>query len=155
MNWYILSLFFLSYFIGAISFSSIVAYFKEVDLREVGSGNLGATNVYRAFGFKIAFFVFVCDVLKGFAPVYVSIYYFPDSYLLHLGLGFIAILGHSYSVFVQFKGGKGVATGLGVLLAIQPIVFAIVFATSVILILSLRMVAPASIRSVLLRRLRV
>ena len=133
----------LAFFLGSIPFSLIVTKIKGVDLRSIGSGNLGATNVYRALGFKYAFGVFFLDALKGYIPVHL-ILSVSDQPILHVVIGFIAVLGHSLSPFVGFKGGKGAATGLGVLCGLSPHVFGIVFVIAAISIYLTRMVAPTS-----------
>ena len=139
-----------TYFLGSISFAYIFSKYKGIDLRKVGSGNLGASNVYRSMGVYYAVLVFLLDAVKGFLPVFLSIKYAPSLYYLHIMLGLVAILGHSLSVFVSFKGGKGAATGLGVLAGIQPIVCLIIFSVSISLILITRYVAPVTIFSAVL-----
>ncbi|MFT5171741.1 MAG: glycerol-3-phosphate acyltransferase PlsY [Candidatus Marinamargulisbacteria bacterium] len=133
-----------SFFLGAVPFALIVTRIKGVDLRKVGSGNLGATNVYRALGLKYALLVFAMDALKGYIPVYFVLTGAEDP-LAHILIGFLAILGHSFSPFVGFKGGKGAATGLGVLCGLSPHVFLIVFVVAAVSIYLTRMVAPVSI----------
>lgn len=137
-------LFILTYFIGSIPTSLLISKWKGIDLRSQGSGNLGATNVYRVMGVKYALPVFIIDALKGTIPVAVGIILFSNP-IYHIALGFIAVLGHSLSVFVNFKGGKGAATGLGVLLALNPIVFLIVFCVAFTLISLFRYVAPVTL----------
>ena len=116
----------LAYLIGAIPFSAIIATFKGVDLRRVGSGNYGATNVYRALGFNYALFVFILDALKGTAVVYLTMSMFTSP-VLHVLIGFTAIFGHTFSLFLGFKGGKGVATAAGVFAILAPKPFLITF----------------------------
>lgn len=135
----------MTYFLGAIPFALLVSRLKGINLREIGSGNIGATNVYRAMGFAYAFLVFLLDAAKGTLPVLAVMKLAPENYLLHVSIGFTAIAAHSLSVFVQFKGGKGAATGLGVLAALNPIVFAILFVIAAILIPTTRYVAPTTI----------
>lgn len=112
-----------AYFIGAIPTSYVVAKLtRGIDLRQHGSGNLGATNAYRVLGWKAATPIFIVDIAKGFLPVYL----FPqidgsDASAWALAYGAVAIFGHVYSVYVGFRGGKGVATGAGVFLALAPI----------------------------------
>ena len=110
-----------SYLMGAIPTSYIVGkLFRGIDLREVGSKNLGATNLYRTMGWKYAVPVGLFDVAKGavpvavFGPQVITIALFP------VYCGIAAILGHVFSVFVGFKGGKGVATASGVVLGLAP-----------------------------------
>lgn len=116
----------LAYLIGAIPFSAIIAAFKGVDLRRVGSGNYGATNVYRALGLNYALLVFILDALKGTAVVYLTLSMFTSP-VLHVLIGFTAIFGHTFSLFLGFKGGKGVATAAGVFLILAPKPFLITF----------------------------
>jgi glycerol-3-phosphate acyltransferase PlsY len=113
-----------SYLLGAIPTSFwVVRALKGIDLRTVGSGNLGATNLYRQLGFRWAVPVGLFDALKGAIPVAL----FGPWAGLGLGgsvaLGIVAVLGHVFSVFVGFKGGKGVATGGGIVLGIAPWAF--------------------------------
>lgn len=112
-----------AYLLGAIPTSYIVARAaKGIDLRQHGSGNLGATNTYRVLGWRAAAPVFLLDIAKGWFPAAM----FPlwdgqASPHWALAYGTAAIVGHVYSVFVGFRGGKGVATSAGVLLALAPI----------------------------------
>ena len=147
---FLISFFLISYVLGSIPFAHLVAKTRGIDLRKVGSGNFGATNVYRAMGLFAALFVFALDVFKAFIPIYFAINYFPGQPLLHILIGFTAVVGHSLSPFIGFKGGKGVACGVGVLAAIAPLVSAIVFVISATLIAVTRYVAPVSIFSALL-----
>jgi glycerol-3-phosphate acyltransferase PlsY len=132
-----------AYCFGSIPFSLLVSKLKRIDLRSVGSGNLGATNVYRALGFKYAFLVFVLDALKGAIPTAIALN--SEHPTIHILTGFMAIVGHSLSPFVKFKGGKGAATGLGVLAVLAPDVFGILFVIAAILIAITRYVAPTTI----------
>ncbi|MGL5001155.1 MAG: glycerol-3-phosphate 1-O-acyltransferase PlsY [Cetobacterium sp.] len=92
---------------------------KNIDIREHGSKNSGATNAYRILGPKYGIMVLILDALKGYIPLYLaSIFGVDGVYIILLGL--IAILGHTFSFFLQFKGGKGVATSLGVFLFLMP-----------------------------------
>jgi len=136
--------FFLAYLLGAIPFSLIVCKLKGIDLRQVGSGNLGATNVYRACGLSLGILVFILDALKGYIPTLLALNFFDHPWL-HVGIGFSAIVGHSLSPFVKFKGGKGAATGLGVLMAISPDVCGIIALIAVLGIGITRYVAPTTI----------
>jgi glycerol-3-phosphate acyltransferase PlsY len=115
-----------AYLLGSIPFGLIIAKAHGKDLRSIGSGNIGATNVARALGRKWAYFCFVLDVLKGLIPmlaVKVILGAFePTPGLLSLWLlvGCAAILGHIFPVYLKFKGGKGVATSLGVAFGLWP-----------------------------------
>jgi acyl phosphate:glycerol-3-phosphate acyltransferase len=110
-----------AYLVGAFPTSYVVGRARGIDLRQHGSGNLGATNALRVLGWKAATPIFVVDIAKGFVPVYL----FPqwtgtDPAWPVLAYGAAAIVGHVFSVFVGFRGGKGVATGAGVFLALAP-----------------------------------
>ena len=112
-----------AYLLGAFPSSYVVARLaRGIDLREHGSGNLGATNAYRVLGWKAATPVFILDILKGWFPPF----FFPrwdgvDDWRWALGYGAAAIIGHVFSIYVKFKGGKGVATGAGVFIALAPL----------------------------------
>jgi acyl phosphate:glycerol-3-phosphate acyltransferase len=110
----------ISYFIGSIPTSYIVGKLaRGIDLRAHGSKNLGATNVYRILGWKYAIPVAIIDIAKGAVPV---LYLAPTEVMwLPFAGGVAAVLGHMFSPFVRFKGGKGVATAAGVFLALSPL----------------------------------
>jgi glycerol-3-phosphate acyltransferase PlsY len=107
-------------FLGSVPTGVIVARAKGVDLRKVGSGNIGTTNVGRALGKKWAAFVLVVDASKGALPVLLLGRIFADPWMPVLG-GFAAVLGQVFSVFLRGRGGKGVATSLGAGLALAPL----------------------------------
>ncbi|MDE7161290.1 MAG: glycerol-3-phosphate 1-O-acyltransferase PlsY [Anaeroplasmataceae bacterium] len=134
----------LSYLIGSIPFGVVIGkLICKKDIRLYGSKNIGTTNAIRVLGKKVGFFVFFCDVLKGaFVMILLRIlaqakvWIYPQEIDL-LFFGIAAILGHSFSIFLNFKGGKAVATSLGVVLFLTPIpaiacliIFAIVFMTT-------------------------
>lgn len=119
----------LSYLIGSIPTSVWVSkYFFEIDIRDYGSGNAGATNTYRILGKKWGTFVMIADMVKGIIGT--SLYIFLPFYLTHelertnlmIGLGLAAVVGHIFPIWAEFKGGKGVATLFGMAVAIQPLV---------------------------------
>ncbi|MFC1799545.1 glycerol-3-phosphate 1-O-acyltransferase PlsY [Candidatus Eisenbacteria bacterium] len=115
----------LAYLVGSIPIGFMIGKARGVDLRTIGSGNVGATNVYRAFGFRLAIFVFMLDVSKGFvgAAVLPAIWT-PDALSItwvRIICGVAAIAGSIASIFMKFKGGKGVATAVGVFLALEPL----------------------------------
>ncbi len=111
-----------SYLLGAIPTSLLAARFGAgMDLREHGSKNLGATNVYRVLGWKYAIPVGLFDVAKGTVPVAVFGPLAGGGTWVPVALGVAAVVGHVYSVFVKFRGGKGVATAAGAVLALAPI----------------------------------
>ena len=124
---YLILLFLISYIMGSTPTSIIVGRVtKGIDIREHGSGNAGGTNVFRVLGFKQALVVVVVDVFKGWLPVAVIAPYFfakqviPDLGVLQIICGFAAVLGHVYTIFAGFKGGKGVGTLGGMLIALFP-----------------------------------
>ena len=134
------------YLLGAISFAVIVARSQGVDILKYGSGNPGATNVTRALGSKYGNIVFACDALKGFIAAGWPLLWMGEAGLQLGIIGLIAsIIGHSFSVFLKFKGGKGVATTMGGLVAIMPIVLLIGVAAWAAIYFTIRMVAIASI----------
>ena len=139
-----LSLIGITYFIAAIPFGLLVARLKNINLREIGSGNIGATNVYRAMGAKYGILVFIFDAIKGGIPTYVATLVDPNP-LFHILIGAIAVTGHSLSCYVKFKGGKGVATGAGVIIALSPIIGLVMIILAAILIYVTRYVALTSI----------
>jgi glycerol-3-phosphate acyltransferase PlsY len=109
----------IAFILGSIPFGIIVAKIKGVDLKKVGSGNIGATNVLRSLGKWPAFLTLFGDILKG--TVAVAIGRFLGVGPVYEGLiGLSAILGHNFSIFLRFRGGKGVATGFGVLFVYTP-----------------------------------
>ncbi len=111
------------YLVGSISFALVIGALKGVDIRSVGSGNPGATNVKRALGRGAGNLVFILDFLKGFLPAIWPMIFFHDVSGLVPVLGLAgAILGHSFPIYHGFKGGKGVATTMGGLFAIMPVV---------------------------------
>jgi glycerol-3-phosphate acyltransferase PlsY len=124
-----LLLIFLAYLIGSIPTALLISRrFFDIDIREYGSGNMGATNAFRVLGPKFGTMIMVLDVLKGMSAV--GLFYLLPHYLedetartnFMIGLGLAAVLGHIFPIFAEFKGGKGVATLLGMLIAVQPIV---------------------------------
>jgi len=119
----------IGYILGSIPTSYMAGRMAAgIDLREHGSGNLGATNTFRILGARVAVVVLVVDVAKGFLPVYLSPHLpgapeFP-AHWLKLVAAFSAVLGHMFSVFLRFSGGKGIATTAGAYMALSPYAFA-------------------------------
>lgn len=112
----------LSYLIGAVPFGYIlVKAVYKTDIRDFGSGNTGATNVWRTFGKTPGAITLLLDILKGVVPVLLARKFFPYDTNVALGCGVAAIIGHNWSVFLKGKGGKGVATSIGVFLALIPL----------------------------------
>ena len=124
-----------SYFLGSIPFGFILTkIFLKQDIRETGSGNIGATNVLRTGNKFLAILTLVLDFLKGYMTIIITLKYFNDLILLS---ALICLLGHIFSIWLKFKGGKGVATYLGILLALSVnyfLIFIIVW-FSILLIL--------------------
>ncbi|MFT3912448.1 MAG: glycerol-3-phosphate 1-O-acyltransferase PlsY [Ferruginibacter sp.] len=119
----------IAYLLGSIPTALIISKkFFGIDIRDYGSGNMGATNTFRVLGSKYGTIVMICDILKGMAAV--GLFYFLPYYLNNpvdrtnfmIGLGLAAVLGHVFPIFANFKGGKGVATLFGMILAVQPVV---------------------------------
>lgn len=115
-----------AYLLGAVPTSFLAGrYVARVDLRQLGSRNLGATNVYRVLGWRYAVPVGLFDIGKGVVPVLVFPSRVGEAPWIPLAVGAAAIVGHVFSVFVKFRGGKGVATAAGVVLALAPLAVAI------------------------------
>jgi len=119
----------IAYLIGSIPTALIISKkFFGVDIRDYGSGNMGATNTFRVLGSKFGTVVMVFDILKGMLAV--GLFYFLPFYIhnewdrtnLMVGLGLAAVMGHIFPIFAQYKGGKGVATLFGMILAVQPVI---------------------------------
>ncbi|WP_456400643.1 glycerol-3-phosphate 1-O-acyltransferase PlsY [Persephonella sp.] len=105
-----------TYLVASIPFGYVVGKLSGKDVTKEGSGNIGATNVARTIGKKAGILVLILDMLKGYVPVYIGKYYFYYNDKILSLIGITAVIGHCFSIFMKFKGGKGVATGLGVLL---------------------------------------
>lgn len=108
----------LAYLSGSIPTGKIIGHFHGIDIQKKGSGNIGFANAWRVLGWRVAWIVLTVDVLKGYLPVLVATRYLSGTMLLVVGLA--AILGHIFTIWLNFKGGKGVATGFGVMLALEP-----------------------------------
>ncbi len=130
----IVLIFLLGYLIGSIPFGLIIAKIAgHGDIREIGSGNIGATNVLRTGSKKLAALTLFADIIKGMIPIIVMLYVLPKLAPYALIAGFGAFIGHLYPVWLKFKGGKGVATFLGILLAyswVLGLVFALGWLTT-------------------------
>lgn len=137
------------FFLGSIPFGYLVSkYLKKIDIREYGSGNIGTANTFRVLGVRYALLVLVGDCLKGLFAVSLTKLIAIDNLSLQLLAGFFAIVGHNWSIFLKFKGGKGIATTYGVILAIYPIIALISAIIWVVLVLSFKFAALGSIVSV-------
>ena len=137
------------YLAGSIPFSYLAGKFiGGIDLREQGSGNLGATNTFRFLGAKVAIPVLILDIAKGFLPVFfapaLALGSSMETQWLMLLAGFFAVLGHMFSPFVGFKGGKGIATTAGAFLGIAPAALGLAFGVWLAVMLITRIVSVAS-----------
>jgi glycerol-3-phosphate acyltransferase PlsY len=138
-----------AYFLGAIPFGLIIARSQGVDIRAHGSGNIGATNVYRVIGKGWGLVTFFLDALKGFIPAYFFARWGGSYENVGIYCGLSAILGHSFPIFLRFKGGKGVATSAGMLLGVAPFAMGIGLISWIIIMLLFRYVSLASILATL------
>ena len=143
-----------AYFVGSIPTGFLVARAKGVDIRKVGSGNMGATNVFRSVGKGWGIFVLVVDGLKGFAACtwmcdlllqLHAISMPPDEELMRIIAGIAAVLGHNFTCWLKFKGGKGIATSAGVYFALAPWAVTIALGAWILAVLVTRYVSVGSI----------
>lgn len=131
-----------SYFIGNINFAVIISKSKNKDIRECGSGNPGTMNMLRNYGAKLGVLTLFLDAMKGFIPAIIAKFLFANVYIATFAIsdlalyvaGVSATLGHIFPVFMKFKGGKGVATTLGVFLASSPLITLVIFSLGVLYI---------------------
>ena len=139
----------LAYLIGSIPSAVWYAkYFHGIDIREHGSGNAGATNSLRVLGKKAGVIVLIFDLLKGLIPVLISKYLgFSEEFSFLVGIS--CVVGHIWSVFAQFKGGKGVATSLGIILAVSPTGAGISILVFILVVYIYRYVSLASLLAAL------
>jgi acyl phosphate:glycerol-3-phosphate acyltransferase len=138
-----------AYLIGSIPFGVIVGkIFYGVDVREHGSGNVGTTNVFRVLGKKAGVAVLICDMLKGYVPAVLAAQLLDP--WLAIFVASAPVVGHMYSIFLKGSGGKGVATGAAVVLALVPLAFVIILSVWIVLILVTRYVSVASLVAALL-----
>lgn len=146
----------IAYFVGSFPTGFLIAKAKGIDIRKTGSGNIGATNAFRVLGKGAGTMVLVIDALKGFLPAFflpILLYhgadpypgpnYKPEQYAMVAGL--FAILGHNYTCWLKFKGGKGIATSAGVLLALTPAGLGIALGTWLLIFAVSKYVSLASI----------
>ena len=136
-----------AYLVGAIPFGFLIGKMRGVDVRTVGSKNIGATNVYRTVGHKWGFLAFFCDFLKGFLPAFAASLYLsslsnvsnPSNFSnlsdlsnLPVCVGLACVIGHTLTVFMKFRGGKGVATAFGMMVALATVPALLAFAVFVV-----------------------
>jgi len=141
-----------AYFIGSIPFGFVIAKARGIDIRTHGSGNIGATNVWRVLGRKYGLLTFAGDAAKGWVAVLGGIWIggqFPGAFRDEAFAGITAaigcILGHSFPIWLRFKGGKGVATSLGVIIGMMPLASVLVFVLWAVIFKVSRYVSLASI----------
>ncbi|MED4473978.1 MULTISPECIES: glycerol-3-phosphate 1-O-acyltransferase PlsY [Oceanobacillus] len=121
----------IAYVLGSIPSALIVGKLGfKIDIREHGSGNLGATNTFRVLGKKAGIIVTLSDILKGTIAVLIPLFF--DAEINRLIIGIFAVIGHTYPLFAKFKGGKAVATSAGIILGINPLLFIIMVTTFLI-----------------------
>jgi len=135
----------LAYLCGSVPFGVLLAKTQNMDIREHGSGNIGATNVARTMGKKAGLITLAGDVLKGLLVVFIASQWF-DSTMVTALAGLAVFLGHLYSIFLNFKGGKGVATGLGILSFVMPFS---TLCSAVVFSISLKISGYVSLSSIL------
>ena len=135
----------IAYFMGSIPTGVIIGKkFKGIDIREHGSKNTGATNAYRVLGMQYGIVVLLADALKGYLPVFLASLIGLGGWQLIL-VGLVTIIGHTLSVFLKFKGGKGVATSLGVFIYLVPNIVLILVAVFLLIAFSTKYVSLASV----------
>jgi glycerol-3-phosphate acyltransferase PlsY len=139
----------LAYLVGSVPFGLLMSKAKGVDIRTMGSGNIGATNVLRCLGKPLGITCFVLDALKGFLPATL----FPWIGNCHPDFGILfgaaAVLGHNFPIFLRFKGGKGVATSAGLLLGVTPLAMGVGLLTWAAVFFTTRYVSLGSILAAL------
>jgi len=134
-----------AYFMGSIPTGVIIGKkFKGIDIREHGSKNTGATNAYRVLGLQYGIIVLLADALKGYLPVFLASLSGLDGWKLIL-VGLVTIVGHTLSMFLKFKGGKGVATSLGVFIYLVPNMVLILLVVFLLIAFSTKYVSLASV----------
>ena len=138
------------YLLGSIPFGYIVGkLFKKVDIRELGSGNIGTTNAFRILGPPLASLVLIGDIGKGIFSIYLVQYLNIDNLLIITIAGLAVICGHDWSIFLGFKGGKGIATTFGVVFALNPIISILAVIVWVVVLIITRYASLSSILAVI------
>lgn len=135
-----------AYLFGGIPFGLLLGkYVGGVDVRAIGSGNIGATNVARSAGKTLGVVTLLLDACKGAAPVLLARYVFDQPAQVVSAVGVAAVVGHVFPVYLRFRGGKGVATGLGVFLALTPLASLVALLVFVAVFGLTKMVSPGSL----------
>ena len=147
-----ISLIIIFYIIGSLPFALILTKLSGFgDIRNIGSGNVGATNVLRTGNKYLAFIVLSLDIIKGFIPLIILQVYFEDLSLLNkIILGHFAIIGHIFPIWLKFKGGKGVATYIGFLFSINPYIGLLFLILWLVVALSTKYSSLGSLTSILI-----
>jgi len=140
----IIPLIFAAYIIGSVPTGYLLGKLRGVDVRTVGSGNVGATNVARAVGKSQGVITLIADAAKGYLPVFMALQLGQDSLTVAL-TAIAAFLGHLYPLFLNFRGGKGVATGFGALLALAPVATLVMVVVFVLAVVATRIVSLGSL----------
>jgi glycerol-3-phosphate acyltransferase PlsY len=147
-SWWVLPV---AYLIGAFPTAFIVAkQLRGIDIRQHGSGNVGASNVSRVVGAGAGRFVLMVDFFKGFLPVVAARWLFPNDAWLAVAVSVLLLIGHSKSVFIGFSGGKSAITGLGTVLALSPVVAIVVGAMAYMIITLTRTVSLGTLTAAVL-----
>jgi len=149
--WSLLSILILSYLVGSIPTAIIIGKVtKKIDIRQFGSGNAGGTNAFRVLGWKAGLFVSLFDVAKGvfatrvISQIRIDVPLVNPTWLMILA-GLCAILGHTFTIFAGFKGGKGVAAGAGLIIALYPVAFLLCLLVFALVLFSTGLVSVSSI----------
>ena len=124
--WKIAIVILISYFCGNISFARMISTFKKGDITKMGSGNPGATNILRNYGFKFGVLNLILDMLKAFLPAIISFHIFDKNLVILYIAGVSSVIGHIYPVVWKFQGGKGISSMMGMFLAANPLATLIV-----------------------------
>jgi len=140
-----------AYIAGSVPFGFLIGLARGIDIRKAGSGNIGATNVFRTVGKPWGLLAFAFDFLKGLLPVLAAKHFFPGAEFkwLPLAAGTAAVCGHMFTVFMKFKGGKGVATGFGMLAGLMPHLVLCAFAVFAVLVAAFRYISLGSVAAAL------
>ena len=133
-----------AYLIGSIPFGFLVGKMRGKDIRTLGSKNIGATNVYRTVGKPWGILAFACDFLKGFLPTFAA-QKFGNADWLPLVVGILTVAGHMWTCFMKFKGGKGIATGFGMLVALTPLLVLAAFGLFIVVVYVFHYISLGSI----------
>ena len=133
-----------AYLVGSVPFGFLIGKMRGVDVRTVGSKNIGATNVFRTVGKKWGLLAFLCDFLKGFLPTFAAKTFAAGAEWLPIAVGLSCVVGHTLTVFMKFRGGKGVATAFGMLVALIPGLVGIAFLVFIALFASTNYISLGS-----------